>query len=69
MSPGVARSGRRHLLRHGVFECQFLLFESVDQIIVWIGPVLFDFELRLKVGMFLAQGYQMIFAHRYLLLA
>ena len=62
-------SGGRQFLRHCIFELQFLLFEAVDQIIIWVGPGFFLIKLRFEFGMFQAQGRQMIFAHRYLLLA
>ena len=62
-------SGRRQFLRHRIFELQFLFFEAVYQIIVRVRPGFFLFELRFEFCMFQAQGRQMIFAHRYLLLA
>jgi hypothetical protein len=46
-----------------------LLLDAVDQVIVGVGPGLFLFELGFEFGMSQAQGRQMVFAHRYLLLA
>jgi hypothetical protein len=61
--------GGSQFLRHGILDLKLLLFDAVYQIIVWEGPGFFGFELGFEFCMFQAQGRQMIFAHRYLLLA
>lgn len=61
--------GRRQFLNHRVLDLQFLFFEAVYQIIIGVRPGFFAFELGFEFCMFQAQGRQMIFAHRYLLLA
>lgn len=61
--------GRCEFLRHRVLDLKLLLLDAVYQFIVWERPGFFGFELRFEFGMFHSQGRQMIFAHRYLLLA